>query len=106
MLLQKKEKKKIKIIIIYNNNNTLITTIEKYLVAYIVIKKNNKNKNNDIINKINTSLLRQFLKEKLPDYMIPSFFIIIDKLPLTPNGKVDRKLLPDPITDKQQEIKS
>ena len=50
---------------------------------------------------INISLLRQFLKKRLPDYMIPSFFIIIDKLPLTPNGKVDRKLLPDPIIDKQ-----
>ena len=72
----------------------------------MLLKKTTKTKNNnDSINKINTSLLRQFLKERLPDYMIPSFFIIIDKLPLTPNGKVDRKLLPDPITDKQQEIK-
>ena len=32
----------------------------------------------------------------LPDYMIPSYFIQIDKIPLTPNGKMDRKALPKP----------
>ena len=43
-----------------------------------------------------TSDLRSFLKEKLPDYMVPSAFIIMDELPLMPNGKVDRKGLPKP----------
>jgi thioesterase domain-containing protein/acyl carrier protein len=38
--------------------------------------------------------LRQFLTQKLPDYMLPSRFIFLDTLPLTPNGKVDRKALP------------
>ncbi|GAK51448.1 amino acid adenylation domain protein [Candidatus Moduliflexus flocculans] len=40
--------------------------------------------------------LREYLHEQLPDYMIPSTFILVDKFPFTPNGKIDRKALPLP----------
>ena len=40
--------------------------------------------------------LRNYLQKHIPDYMIPSYFVQIEKIPLTPNGKVDRKSLPGP----------
>jgi amino acid adenylation domain-containing protein len=58
----------------------------KRLVAYIVAQEQS-----EILNQ-----LRDFLKQKLPDYMVPSVFVFLDALPLTPNGKVDRRALPAP----------
>lgn len=57
----------------------------KYLCAYIVSTTD-----------LDISEIRVFLSSKLPDYMLPSHFVILQSLPLTSNGKVDRKLLPEP----------
>ncbi|HEX6288636.1 MAG TPA: amino acid adenylation domain-containing protein, partial [Herpetosiphonaceae bacterium] len=43
-----------------------------------------------------TSELRQFLEARLPGYMIPSAFVVLDALPVTPSGKLDRTALPEP----------
>jgi amino acid adenylation domain-containing protein len=59
----------------------------KRLVAYIIPKQESPPRTDD---------LRTFLKSKLPDYMVPSAFVLLDKLPLMPNGKVDRNDLPAP----------
>jgi amino acid adenylation domain-containing protein len=43
-----------------------------------------------------TQLLREFVKRQLPDYMIPAYWLVLEKLPLTSNGKIDRRALPLP----------
>ncbi|MCP4178736.1 MAG: amino acid adenylation domain-containing protein, partial [bacterium] len=58
---------------------------DKRLVAYIVSDT-----------ELEMTVIRSFLKESLPDYMLPSYFIQIDEFPLTPNGKIDRNALPEP----------
>ncbi|NET02964.1 MAG: amino acid adenylation domain-containing protein, partial [Sphaerospermopsis sp. SIO1G1] len=61
---------------------------DKRLVAYIVSEA-----------KLTTSELRQYLKDRLPGYMIPSAFVYLESLPLTANGKIDRRALPAPTVD-------
>ena len=61
---------------------------EKQLVAYVVER--------DQQTLPATGKLRQLLQKKLPEYMIPSSFMVLEALPLTPNGKVDRRALPAP----------
>jgi amino acid adenylation domain-containing protein len=63
------------------------TTGDKRLVAYIVPQSEKT---------ITINEIRQFLKAKLPSYMIPNAFVILDALPLTANGKIDRRALPPP----------
>ncbi|MDY0007625.1 MAG: non-ribosomal peptide synthetase, partial [Spongiibacteraceae bacterium] len=47
--------------------------------------------------------LRRFLRDSLPDYMIPQLLVEMEAMPLTPNGKLDRKALPDPLGDTRRE---
>ncbi|OBZ12711.1 non-ribosomal peptide synthetase [Bacillus sp. FJAT-26390] len=57
----------------------------KALCAYIVAEE-----------QLTVTELREFAKEWLPDYMIPAYFVQLDKIPLTSNGKIDRPALPEP----------
>ena len=57
------------------------------LVAYVVCKA---------MQAVASDEMRNFLKEKLPEYMVPSAFVVIDSMPLTQSGKLDRKALPEP----------
>jgi amino acid adenylation domain-containing protein len=60
---------------------------DKRLVAYVVPVPDQTPAASD---------LRQFMREKLPDYMLPSNFVTLETLPLTPNKKIDRRALPAP----------
>ncbi|PNQ78064.1 condensation domain-containing protein, partial [Paenibacillus sp. F4] len=58
---------------------------QNQLVAYYVAEQ-----------EMNAGELRSLLGEKLPHYMVPSYFVQLESMPLTPNGKIDRKALPAP----------
>ncbi|MEJ1929594.1 amino acid adenylation domain-containing protein, partial [Nostoc sp. NIES-2111] len=61
---------------------------DQRLVAYVIPQ----------FGEISVSQLRNFLKAKLPAYMIPTAFVVLETIPLTPNGKIDRRALPAPDT--------
>ncbi|HEX6291107.1 MAG TPA: amino acid adenylation domain-containing protein [Herpetosiphonaceae bacterium] len=44
-----------------------------------------------------TPILRSYLQERLPEFMIPTAFVLIESVPVTPNGKIDRDALPPPL---------
>ncbi|MDD2426320.1 MAG: amino acid adenylation domain-containing protein, partial [Bacteroidales bacterium] len=66
---------------------------DKEIAAYIVLNKQTEMKD-----------IKEFLSQNLPSFMIPLYFVVMDKIPLTPNGKVDISALPEPgvvgITDR------
>jgi amino acid adenylation domain-containing protein len=66
---------------------------DKRLVGYLVVKK--KAEPNIVVGSF-----RNYLKSKLPDYMVPPHFVVLESLPLTPNGKLDLEALPEPELDR------
>ncbi|KDM91475.1 non-ribosomal peptide synthase/polyketide synthase [Photobacterium galatheae] len=60
---------------------------DKQLVAWVVSEANSELVSSD---------LRDFLTGRLPDYMVPTAWVAVNRLPLSPNGKLDRRALPDP----------
>jgi len=71
-----------------------VRVLEQRLVAYLVVEAAPPA----------VSELRRQMKEFLPDYMIPSTFVFLERLPLTQNGKVDRKALPAPLAERRSEV--
>ncbi|HLP57748.1 MAG TPA: condensation domain-containing protein, partial [Candidatus Deferrimicrobium sp.] len=62
---------------------------DKFLCAYIIVKKEETTSGAPLD-------FSEYLAQRLPDYMIPAYFVQLDRIPLTPNGKVDKKALPEP----------
>lgn len=60
---------------------------DRYLAAYVVPRRDSQ---------VTAEALESFLGERLPDYMVPSVFELIESLPVTSNGKLDRTSLPAP----------
>jgi iturin family lipopeptide synthetase B len=69
----------------------------KYLCAYIVFAAGISSTADRNLPE-STARLKRYLAQKLPPYMIPAYYVRLDKIPLTPNGKVDKTKLPAPET--------
>ncbi|MFF7841495.1 amino acid adenylation domain-containing protein [Streptomyces ossamyceticus] len=68
----------------------------KQLVGYVVPAYSSDSTSTDLRAGVETADLRAFVGQRLPDFMVPSAFVVLDRLPLAPNGKLDRKALPEP----------
>ncbi|HZO72941.1 MAG TPA: amino acid adenylation domain-containing protein, partial [Ktedonobacteraceae bacterium] len=66
---------------------------EKKLVAYVIFQEGKH---------LPASELQRFLKQKLPAYMVPTAFVVLDSFPLSANGKIERRALPDPSNNRPQ----
>ncbi len=69
------------------------------LVAYLTVDKESVDGGRWTVDgeaAFNVSEIRAFLAKGLPEYMLPTNYVVLEKMPLTPNGKFDRKALPDP----------
>jgi amino acid adenylation domain-containing protein len=64
------------------------------LVAYLVTEERGREPQESP--SASSAKMREYLKERLPDYMVPSLFVLLEKMPLTPGGKLDRRALPPP----------
>ncbi len=69
---------------------------QKSLCAYMVPKDGQEVLDPETGERLDTRAVRRVLGENLPDYMVPSFFVELEKIPLTNNGKVDKRALPEP----------
>jgi len=66
---------------------------EKHLVAYVTTA---------VDGPLNSSIVKESLRKKLPIYMVPTIFVVLDALPLTLNGKVNRRALPQPVIERSE----
>ena len=66
---------------------------QERLVAYVVFAEGES---------MTVTEIREFLRDTLPDFMVPSLVVALDRIPLTPNGKVDRAAIPDPLRLEQR----
>ncbi|HXQ73964.1 MAG TPA: amino acid adenylation domain-containing protein [Pyrinomonadaceae bacterium] len=71
---------------------SVVVVSDNRLVAYVVAEDAG----------VTINELRSYLKERLPEYMVPSVFMMLEEMPLTANGKVDRRRLPEPDTSRPE----